>query len=276
VKRQLLIALAFVSTTFGQIDPKGLVEQSVRNYTRDWHEGMSWSYTVTDITYSDGVKHADVSEVTPLEGTPYERLVQKDGEPLSPAEQHKEKHKYERTLRQRENETPEEREARIQKYQSDRAFIRDIPNAFSFALEGEEPVEGRPAWVVRLTPLPGFVPATPHASMLQHLDGKLWIDKEDVQWAKAEAHVRDTISIGWFVARIGPGASITLKQQRVADGLWLPEKAVINGVARLFVVHSKKLDEQITWSGYHKDTSPSAERREKSVSGGTTGEKSFR
>ncbi len=43
--------------------------------------------------------------------------------------------------------------------------------------------------------------------MLKHFEGKLWIDKEDLQWVKADAEAKDTVSIGWFVARVGRGCA---------------------------------------------------------------------
>ncbi len=68
----------------------------------------------------------------------------------------------------------------------------------------------------------------------------------------------DTISIGFIVARIGPGTNFVLDQTRISDDLWLPSRIAINGVAQVFLVHDKNLDEQLTFSGYHKESSTSA------------------
>jgi hypothetical protein len=244
-----------------QIDPHEIVRQSIRNYERDWRAAMSWGYTQTEVTTAEGTKEIEVSEIVPLEGTPYERVVMKDGRPLSPEEKRKEEHKFERAGRQRENESPAEREARIRKYETERAFVKEVPDAYNFKLVGEETIEGRPVWVIEMTPRPGFTPVSPHAAMLQHIEGKLWIDKEDVRWAKAEAHVIDTISIGWILARIGPGAHFTVEQTRVAPGLWMPKHITIQGVARVMMVHSKNLNQDLRFSGYHEVADAAAEKR---------------
>lgn len=245
----------------GQVDPKELVRQSIRNYQRDWREASaSWAYTQTDTTADDGTKQTEVSEIIPLCGTPYERLIRKDGQPLTQAEQRREDRKYERADHQRERETTSEREARILKYENERAFVNDIPEAYRFKLMGEESVGGRPAWVVSMTPRPGFIPTTSRGAMLEHIEGKLWIDKEDVQWAKAEAHVRDTIGIGWILARVEPGTRFAVEQIRVDNGLWMPRRITINGAAHVMLVHSKSLNEELTYSGYHKDTSATADK----------------
>jgi hypothetical protein len=234
-----------------QPDPVALIRQSVANYEHNWRAGMQWGYTQTDITTDDGEQGVDVSETIPLDGTPYERLISKDGKPLSPYEQRREDRKYESELNRRHEESPAERQARIRKYEKQREFIEEIPEAFTFRIVGEENLRNRPAWIVTLTPKPGYIPTSSRAELLKHMDGKLWIDKQDLQWAKAEAHVIDTISIGLILARISPGARITLDMERVAPGLWMPRKISINGVARVLLVHNKILNEQLEFTGYH-------------------------
>lgn len=227
------------------------MRQSVANCEKDWQASANWAWTQTDISNSEDKKEITVAEVVPLGGTPYERLVSKDGLRLSADEQRKENRKFEKALKQRENESAAEREARVHKYASERAFMRDIPDAFQFTLLGEETIGRRPAWVIGMTPHPGFVPTAPHGAMLEHFEGKLWIDKEDLQWAKAEARAIDTVSIGWIVARMGPGARFTFEQTRVAEGLWLPKRLTIEGLVRVMMVYSKNLNEEIAYSGYH-------------------------
>jgi hypothetical protein len=236
---------------FAQPDPKVLIRRSVENYERDWHAATHWGYTQTDVTRADGTNEVDVSEVFPLEGTPYERLIRKGGRALSSDEQRKEDEKYRKAVRQRQAETPAERAGRIDKYEQQRAFIREIPAAYNFTLVGEDTAGNRPAWVLRMIPRPGFEPATAHAGMLKHIEGTLWIDKEELRWAKAEAHIVDTVSIGWILARIDPGAHVAMNWDRVAEGLWMPNRIDINGTARVLLVHSKKVDEEVTFSGFH-------------------------
>jgi hypothetical protein len=258
VKRALPILFIVVASAHGQVDPKEIVSQSIRNYQRDWRTARAnWAWTQRDVTQSDETK-VEVTEVTPLAGTPYERLVLKDGHPLASADQRKEEHKYEKARRQRENETPSEREERIRKYEGERAFAKDIPEAYNFKLLGDEVVDGRPAWVIAMTPRPEFIPSEPHSSMLGHIEGKLWIDKEEVQWAKAEAHVMDTIGIGWILARIVPGTRFTVEQTRVENGLWMPRRITITGAAHVMMVVSRPIREELTYSGYRKDGSVSA------------------
>jgi hypothetical protein len=251
-----------LTVLYGQVDPKAIVRQSIQNYQRDWKASRdTWTYTQKDVSDSDGMKEIQVSEIMPLDGTPYERVISKNGHPLSGDDARKEEHKYEHALQKREKETKEERAERIHKYESERAFVKDIPEAYDFKLVGEENVEGRPAWVITMIPHLGFVPSTPHAALLEHIEGKLWIDKEDLQWAKAEAHVFDTISIGWIVARVQPGTRFTVEQTRVENGLWMPRRITICGAAHVMLVHNRAINEELTYSGYRKAGSVLANKR---------------
>ncbi len=156
------------------------MKQSIDNYNHDWREAMSWAYTQTEVSQADGKQQVDVSEIIPLEGTPYERLISRNGKPLDAAEQRREDHKYEKALKERIGESPRERAERIEKYEKARAFIDEVPNAYDFKLLGSEAVDGRPAWVVQLTPRAGYIPgfaACLHSSAHR---GQVWIDKQDV------------------------------------------------------------------------------------------------
>src|SRR5580700_4811020 len=125
---RMCACLVMLPFAYGQADPKALLLRSIENYERDWRAGMQWGYTQTDVTRTDGTNEVEVSEVIPLEGTPYERLISKDGRPLTPEEQRKEDQKLEKAARERARESPEERAERIRKYETERSFLKDLPN----------------------------------------------------------------------------------------------------------------------------------------------------
>lgn len=253
---RILVGLLVIPVLFGQVDPKALLRQSVENYNRNWRAGMEWAYTTTEVTDSDGEKDVTVTEVIPVAGTPYDRVVVKSGKKLKGDDAAREEQKFEKACREREKESPADRAARLRKVESQHEFAKEIPQAYDAKLIGEETVDGRAAWMLQLTPRADYSPVSTRAAMLKHIGARLWIDKQDVQWVKAQAHVIDTISIGWVLARIGPGADITFEQTRVADGLWMPAKVRIEGTAKIFLVHDKDLTETITFTGYHRPEPP--------------------
>src|SRR5271154_5287729 len=114
---RFLIYFAAASMAWGQADPQAIVRASIANSEHDWRAGMSWAWTQTDVSQSEDKKEVTVSEMVPLCGTPWERLITKDGHPLTPEDQRKEIRKFERAQKQRESESPSERTARVRKYE---------------------------------------------------------------------------------------------------------------------------------------------------------------
>ncbi len=218
--------------------PDELIRESLKNYQRDFHEGIThFTYLERDVDNSK----TSVDREMLVNGLPFEMAVSRNGQPLSSSEEAKERDKLEK----RRNESAGDHAKRVREREQSMAFLNEVPNAFTFQLIGEEAVNGRPAFVIRCTPKPGFRPRDSHAAMLAHIEAKLWIDKEDIQWAKAEAKVLGTISIGWILARFEPGATMLLEQTRLSDKYWMPSRIDVNGDAKILLVKDHPVHEQM-------------------------------
>ncbi len=247
-----LLGLAVPSAYCAELSARDIVTQSIANYDKDWEAALKFSYTETEITKdsSDRTKHVELSRVSVLDGTPYSRLIAKDGHPLTGDEARKENEKFEKAMDTREHETPEQHARRLRKYRNEREFLHEIPNAFNMKLLAPETVNSRTNYVIELTPKEGYVPKAKNARMFSDIEGKLWVDGQDLRWTKAEANVINTISIGWFLARIGPGAHITLTQVKVDAEHWMPKQITVDGSARIMLVKNRAIDETITYADY--------------------------
>ncbi len=208
---------------------------------------MNCSYTQRDVEKSSAGTKVSVSQVTVIDSFPYEKVISRNGKPLSADEARKEEEKYQKALKA----STSDREKRVAEAERKRDFLKEAPDAFDAKLLGEEPLAGRPNYVIHLTPKPGYEAKSSHAKMFSKLEAKLWIDKEDMRWTKAEAHVIDTIAIGFFLARIGPGANILMEQEPIGDNIWLPKKIDVSGNAKILMMHNKSIDEELTYSNYH-------------------------
>jgi hypothetical protein len=197
-------------------------------------------------------KTVELSQVNVLDGTPYGRLVARDGRPLDAEEERKEAEKYRKILDTREKETPEQRARRIRKYEDERQFLNEIPDAFNMKLLGHETVNGRANFVVALTPKEGYVPESRNARIFPNIEGKLWIDEQDLRWTQAVANVIEPISFGWILARIGAGAHITMKQVKVDGDHWMPKEIDVNGVARILLVKNRTVNQTISYDNYKR------------------------
>jgi hypothetical protein len=84
------------------------------------------------------------------------------------------------------------------------------------------------------------------------LQGKLWIDKEEYQWAKAEIDVIDTLSFGLALFRVHKGAAIRFEATRVNDEVWLPKRTFVGGSARIAYLKNVSAEDESTFRDYKK------------------------
>ena len=129
---------------------------------------VSWQaakdYTFLQRTQEDALEgngavkssKSETSEIMVLYGEPFERVIAKDDKPLPEKEQKKQNEEFEKETRKRENESPEERQKRLEKFekqrQDERAFVREILDAYDFTLVGSEVLNGRETWIIDGTP----------------------------------------------------------------------------------------------------------------------------
>src|SRR5215469_5626247 len=164
--------------------------------------------------------------------------------------------KMDKFIAERKNESEEKRAKREAKQkkerEEERAFLRDVSNAYDFRIAGQEPVDGRPAWILEAMPRKDFHPTQPHADILPKLKGRIWIDKKEYYWVKAEAEAIDTISFGWFLARVHKGSRFSFEQTRLNDEVWLLRRFYINASARLMLFKNMGIEQEDIFSNYKK------------------------
>ena len=93
--------------------------------------------------------------------------------------------------------------------------------------------------------------------MLAHLQGKLWVDKQDYHLVKAEVEVVATISVGLFVVRVAKGSRAAFEQTRVNDEVWLPQQVRAFVSARLGLLKMLHIEQEISYSKcreFHTDS----------------------
>ena len=199
-------------------------------------------------------RDVDVSRVILVNGAPFEQFLEHNGRPLSPQEETQQEQKIERQKR----EMPEDREARLAKERENRSLIRELPAAFDFRVIGDDVVNGRPAYVLQATPRPGYQPRGKYGRIFSKVEGKLWVDKQDLGWVKIEGQVIQPFSLGVFLARVQRGSQIAMEQTRLPDGVWMPERIDVRASAKLLFVKSLLIERVLTYSDYrlaHADLS---------------------
>ena len=165
-------------------------------------------------------------DVMIIYGEQVERLVAKDDKPLPPKDAAEEEQKINKLIEKYKDETEDQRKRRLEKAEKnkeeDRAFVKDIADAFDFTMLPPETADGRTLYPIQAEPKPGFSPTSKQGKYLTKFRGKVWVDPTEQQWVRLDIELTDTVSFGWFIARFHKGTHIHMEQTRVNDEVWLP------------------------------------------------------
>ncbi len=233
-------------------DSRQIVGPSVLATERSWEARDHYTYMERDedrrLNSLGQVKleSVDVTRMIVVNGARFEQLLEHNGQLPSTKEQKR----SDDDLDKLKHETPEEQRARLRKDQENRAFLRDVVEAFDFRLVGEEIVGGRPAYVLHATPHPGYHARGKYAKMFSRVEGKLWVDKQDFGWIKVDGQVTQSFSIGLILARVERGSHITLEQTCVGDAVWVPKRIEIRATARILFLKSLDIQRVLTYTDY--------------------------
>jgi hypothetical protein len=190
-------------------------------------------------------------------GSPYNRLIAVNGEPLSPQENAKEQRKMEQVVAQRRAEPPSQRQRRIANYEKERRrdhlMMQQLTVAFDFKLIGSRTIDSRDVYVLRATPRKGYKPPNMETQVLPGMRGELWIDKKTFQWVKVTAHVIHPVNIEGFLAQVQPGTRFELEKMPVDDGVWLAKHFEMKSSSKVLFLFNRTDQEDNTFFDYHKN-----------------------
>ena len=205
-----------------QSPPQAWVAAAVANEVRIiGHEGdFPLQYKMHKVDARGDV----IREVIETSGGSVARLVQKNGHPLTAAEDQDERDRLKEVL-----DSPEDfvrhhkREAPMRDYAI--GLVRLMPQAmiFTYAPGQPQPEPGGSHQIaVDFRPDPQFHPPNMIAELLTGLQGRIWIDPESQCVTRAKAQVLHTVNFGWGVlARIYPGGTVELQQADLGGNMWI-------------------------------------------------------
>lgn len=180
-------------------------------------------------------------EVIPLDDGVYRKLIRRNGQPLSEKEARKQERKAEARLRRQKSASPSRR-ARLERKNAERRrkealFWEEAVRAFHFHYRGEEVLNGRPVAVVNLLPHEEYRPAEKDLWMLDKLQGRIWIDRQDLQLSQVEMEFIKPVKIaGGLVARLHKGSTLWVRQEKVRDDTWFPRRFEVTMNGRIFLL----------------------------------------
>jgi hypothetical protein len=259
---RLLVLFGVQISVLLAADPREIVRKAVELNTRDTQLTNDYNYLQREETREldrggkPRVRKDETWDVIPLEGSPYKRLVSRDGRPLSSAEQELEDQKLRAAAEERRHETPEQRAHRLEEWRHrqdrQRQPLRELPDAFNFTLLPDEDLDGRPVYVIEALPKPGYKPKSTYTAFFPKVKVRAWIDKADLEAKRIEIEATDTISFGGFLLRLEKGSRILIEQARMDDQLWVPRRVSVLAEARVMLLKSMNREMEYNFSDYKK------------------------
>lgn len=195
-------------------------------------------------------------EIMVLYGEQIQRLIAKDDKPLSEKDAAKEEERIQKLTDKRKNESEEQRRKRLEKEEKDREdarkFVGEVADAYNFRLIGTEKLDGRETYVIDAEPRPDFRAHFKEARVLPKFRFRAWIDQAESQWVKLDAECIDTVSLGWFLARVHKGSRLLIDQTRINDEVWLPRHVAIEVDVRVALLKNFNVAADVTYRDYKK------------------------
>ena len=255
----LLVAAGTVfAVTPDQPDVREIVLKALLKDSRNDARLRDYTYLehIEERQPRSGAASSRTYEVLHLYGRPFRVLVARDGKPLTPKESGKEKERLAKATAERRRESPQQRAKRESQYLKnrlkERAFLREIPEAYHLRLTGTELMDGQEVWLVEAEPRPEYKPKDTRARILQKFKGKMWIEKSESQVVRVEAEAIDTASFGWVLARLNKGSRFEFRLTRLNDGIWVPRRVFVQVNARLALLKSYNAERTIIYRDYRR------------------------
>lgn len=250
-----------------------IVRRSLVVNNSDWQAQPEYGFREQDLKSKiegGGQAHLEESktyEVSMVEGSPYNRLIAINNEPLSKTQEEAEQAKLEHETQLRQRQSASDKKARISKYQNERKeehlLMQQMTEAFTFTLAGKQRVEGVDCYVLDATPNPTYRPPVEKARVLTGMKGRLWIDATHYHWARVQAEVISPVEFGLFIAKVKPGTRFELEQAPVGN-VWLPKFFAESVNATVLGFYGMRTKQEEHYSDYHEQTlraeNPSATR----------------
>lgn len=248
--------------SFSQVELRDLVHRAMLNDQENYQKQKDLTHIEHQVT-----QHLDKNgkitgtdsvtrEILILYGRRMEHILERNDKPLSPDEQKKENAKFDKAVDKLQKESPADRQKRIAKFEEDsrkaREFVTEVANAFNFKFEGEDMVDGRPAYIISGEPRSDYHPSSRQGKILTKTRGKMWIDIASTHWVKLDAEFTDTMSFGWFLARVRPGTRVHVEQNLFRDEVWVPSEIKFKLDARVGLFKQLFQNVDVTFRDWRK------------------------
>ena len=151
------------------------------------------------------------------------RLVQRNGQPITAAEDAAEHERLQAQLNSPSDFAKQHKRDNATRNYS-MQLVRQISHAMIFTYtpgQPQRPNFAGPQVVLDFTPDPHYKPPSLIDDTLTGIEGRVWIDRKSLRVIRVEGHVLHPIDYGWGVlGRIYPGGSVEFEQANAGGERW--------------------------------------------------------
>ena len=169
------------------------------------------------------------------------RVISKEGKDLSAEEQAKQEERLRKQVIELRRQPPQPR-IEVQ------TWMNELPEALDFRKAGTEPRNGRMVEVFDFQPRPGYQAKQARARAFEKVKGRVWVDREEVEVARMEVIVVDTINIGFgVIGKLEKGTQFEVERKKWEIGIWHEEWQKVRFDVRLMLVKSLRQEIETRW-----------------------------
>ena len=172
---------------------------------------------------------SETHDVIFVEGVKFRKLIARNGKPLSGREAAQvEKDMRETAAERRHHPIPAGGSIGFGRAHADVGSFAELLTLFENRVVGEEPVNGRKAWVIECTPRGDHVPASPHEQDVLSFRRTLWVDEAENVLARMIVTVGEAgLDSGDGGLLASPGSSLTIESAKIDGHVWEPVRIVL-------------------------------------------------
>ena len=216
-----------------------LVRQTVVNEVTAANAGGHYMYRLTKVTPGG----AETQAIIETRDWAIGRLIQIDGNPLSPERQQKEIRRLE-SLRGNPGRVIALQEKLHHDEQRVRRLMGALPDAFEYNYNGTDADEtGRQRVRLTFRPRPTYDPPSRELAVLTGLEGTMLIDATARRLVRVEATLTRDVTFGWgILGRLNRGGHFLLEQRDVGADRWAIATLKIDFTGRVLLLKSITID----------------------------------
>ncbi len=212
-------------------------EARLRNYI------FRQTQTLAQSNGHGGVKKQEVRafDVFWLDGVPVQKMVSKDGRPLSADDLRKEDERIDKEVRKVKDRRAknDSKGEETDPLGHEEITVSRILELGSFTHPRRVSLNGRNTIAVEYAGDPHAKTRNRAEEVIRDLAGTLWIDEQDREIVRTEGRFFRPFKIGGgLVANIHEGTSFSMQQAKINNDVWLPTDLTATGAARFLLLFS--------------------------------------